>query len=180
MLLDTGAEFSAINSKLVSKYKLKMHKPSKGIHHLMGAAAGMSSERKGYVILDSTIHFALPHGRQAISFRKQFEVMDLDNEDFIIGMDLAPELFPEESCWKHGASWAKQMTTWPARIVRHSPQRPRAAVLNAVYDSPDGEQNSPDDIEATLSETEQGGERKEEEQTHESETSSSPSFPSRE
>lgn len=177
VLLDTGAEFSAISDKLVQKYKLKMHKPSKGIHHLLGAAAGMSSERKGYVILDVTVHFAVPYGRQAISFRKQFEVMDLDNEDFIIGMDLAPELFPEERCWKHGASWAKQMTTWPTKIVRHSIQRPRSAVLNAAYGRSVSEQNSLDDIEATLSETEIEREKegKEEEQTHENESSPSSS-----
>jgi hypothetical protein len=141
VLTDSGAEFSAINSKLVHKYKLQVHKPIGSATHIQGASADMETKRRGYVMLNITAHYGVASGRQAVSFRKQFEILDLGGEDFIVGADLGPVLFPEDNTWKHGAKWAKHMTTWPTNIVRHHLHHPRAAVLNAAEDSDDEMEN---------------------------------------
>lgn len=129
VMVDSGAEFSSISTRLVHKYNIRMHKPSKGISYFIGAASGMRTERKGFVIITVTAHFTLGGVREVVTFDKQFEVVDLPGEDFIIGQDLNPELFPDDAAIMFGAKWASQMTTWPTNIRRWSSEAPRAAAV---------------------------------------------------
>ena len=129
VLVDSGAEFSSISSRLVKECNLQIHKPTNGINYFIGAAAGMKVMRQGYVNITVTAHFTLNGVREVVTFKKQFEVVDLPGEDFIVGMDLAPELFPGDAAMAFGARWASQMTSWPTNIQRHSWDPPRSAAV---------------------------------------------------
>jgi hypothetical protein len=179
VLADSGAEFSAINSRIVSKHELPVIKPEGPASHIFGASSNMKTKRKGYVMLDISAHYMIASGRQSISFTKQFEVLDLDCEDFIIGADLGPILFPNDDIWKHGAKWAKQMTTWPTNIVRNVLYRPRAAILNAVHESSDEmDEESPDSITFDQLRPHPEKETSDEEEEEEQNSTSSSSFTS--
>jgi hypothetical protein len=159
---------------------LTIHEPDDKAKHIYGASTSMKTLRKGYVILDVTAHYMMTKGRQAMSFTKQFEILDLESEDFIVGTDLGPVLFPNDEIWKHSAQWAQQMTTWPTNIVRHVISRPRAAVLNATTDSDDEVDNDPSAFiltDATLpSSDEEKDEEQEEIRTSTNSSSSSLNF----
>ena len=86
---------------------------------------------------------------------KEFEVLDLNDEHFIIGQDLSPDLFPNEEAWKHGAKMAEHMTSRPSNIVYLTPSRPRSAALNDVTSESEAassdESEKGDRIKATVS-----------------------------
>ena len=106
---------------------------------ITSAASGMRSERVGYVNLTITAHYRLSGQRESVTFDKQFEVMDLPNEEFIVGMDLAPELFPSDALMSLGAKWASQMTNMPTNIRRHTSTMCSSAMVSDKYSSRQGE-----------------------------------------
>jgi len=92
----------------------------------------MSTKRIGIVVIEVIIHFSKSIGKAAVKCTKEFEVLNLKDEHFIIGQDMSAELFPGEDAWKFGAKWADYMTTRPTDVVYLTPDRPRAATLNDI------------------------------------------------
>jgi hypothetical protein len=90
--LDSGADLSCINLALVHHFQLPVTPPT-GAQHVAGFQAGMSIARIGTVIINITVHLPLLQ-RSVVSFRKTFEVVDMKQDDFLIGRDILPTLFP--------------------------------------------------------------------------------------
>jgi hypothetical protein len=129
-LYDTGAMFSGISARLCKQQNLSVLPPTRGGDRILGATHGMSTKRIGIVVIDVIIHFSNAQGKAAMKCTKEFEVLNLNDEHFIIGQDMSPDLFPNEEAWKFGAKMADYMTTRPANIVYLTPNRPRASTLN--------------------------------------------------
>ena len=136
-LYDTGAMFSGISAQLCKQQKLKITSPSRGGDQIHGATHGMSTKRIGIVVIEVIIHFSNSTGKAAMKCTKEFEVLNLNDEQFIIGQDMSAELFPGEDAWKFGAKWAEYMTTRPTDIIYLTPNRPTAATLNATTSDSD-------------------------------------------
>jgi hypothetical protein len=136
-LYDTGAMFSGISAQLCKQQKLKITSPSRGGDQIHGATHGMSTKRIGIVVIEVIIHFSNSAGKAAMKCTKEFEVLNLNDEQFIIGQDMSAELFPGEDAWKFGAKWAEYMTTRPTDIIYLTPNRPTAATLNATTSDSD-------------------------------------------
>jgi len=131
-LYDTGAMFSGISARLCKQQNLPITSPTRGGDQILGATHGMSTKRIGIVVIEVIIHFSNAQGKAAMKCTKEFEVLNLSDEHFIIGQDLSPDLFPDEEAWKFGAKMADYMTSRPSNIVYLTPSRPRAAALNGV------------------------------------------------
>ena len=131
-LYDTGAMFSGISARLCKQQNLPITSPTRGGDQILGATHGMSTKRIGIVVIEVIIHFSNAQGKAAMKCTKEFEVLNLSDEHFIIGQDLSPDLFPDEEAWKFGAKMADYMTSRPSNIVHLTPNRPRAAALNDV------------------------------------------------
>lgn len=128
-LYDTGAMFSGISARLCEQQNLTITPPSRGGDQILGATTSMSTKRIGIVVIEVIIHFSNAQGKAAMKCTKEFEVLNLNDEHFIIGQDLSPDLFPDEEAWKFGAKMAEHMTTRPTDIVYLTPDRPRASSL---------------------------------------------------
>lgn len=95
-LLDTGAEFSAISSKLVEKHNLHIFKPQAGeTKYITLADSSKHVARVGFVVLSITVHFEGGKPREPVVCRKRFEVLNM-SYDFILGVDIIPQLFPTD------------------------------------------------------------------------------------
>ena len=129
-LYDTGAMFSGISARLCKRQNFKITSPTRGGDKIHGATHGMSTKRIGIVVIEVIIHYSNSTGKTAMKCTKEFEVLDLTDEHFIIGQDMSAELFPGESAWEFGAKWAEYMTTRPSDVTYLTPNRPRAATLN--------------------------------------------------
>jgi len=68
-------------------------------------------------------------------------VLNLSDEQFIIGQDMSPDLFPDEEAWKFGAQMAVHMTSRPTDVVYLTPDRPRASTLNSVTSESEADDN---------------------------------------
>jgi hypothetical protein len=90
--LDSGADLSCINLALVHHYQLPVSPPT-GVLQVAGFQAGMTISRIGTVVINLTVHLPLLQ-RSVVSFRKTFEVVDMKQDDFLIGRDILPTLFP--------------------------------------------------------------------------------------
>jgi hypothetical protein len=154
-LYDTGAMFSAISARLCKQQKITITSPTRGGDVINGAAQGMSTKRIGIVVIEVIIHYSDSSGKAAMKCIKEFEVLNLKDEHFIIGQDMSAELFPGEEAWKFGAKWAEYMTSRPADIVYLTPNRPRAATLNDVSSEEESESDDEDEknscVEAVVS-----------------------------
>ena len=94
VLLDTGAEFSAISKRLIEKYHIiPTPVPKHEEQVLAGAAQGMKVARIGTVTLPVTVTYPLSGHDASVSFTKKFEVMDIA-EDVLLGVEVWPTLFP--------------------------------------------------------------------------------------
>lgn len=98
LLLDSGADISCINRKLVHAHNLTITPPV-GPTTLKGFGSSMATHRIGTVDLRVTVHLPL-EVKSTITFDKQFEVTDMDN-DFLIGRDVLPQLFPNDVALKY-------------------------------------------------------------------------------
>ena len=149
-LYDTGAMFSGISARLCKQRNLKITSPTRGGDEIHGATHGMSTKRIGIVVIDVIIHFSNSTGKAAMKCTKEFEVLNLNDEHFIIGQDMSAELFPGEEAWKFGAKWAEYMTTRPTDVVYLTPNRPRAATLNDVSSESKSESDDEDEDDARV------------------------------
>jgi hypothetical protein len=145
-LYDTGAMFSGISARLCKQQNLKITSPTRGGDEIHGATHGMCTKRIGIVVIEVIIHYANSSGKAAMRCTKEFEVLNLKDEYFIIGQDMSAELFPAEEAWKFGAKWAEYMTTRPTDIVYLTPNRPRAATLNDTSSESES-QSDDEDVE---------------------------------
>jgi len=143
-LYDTGAMFSGISARLCKQQNLTITSPTRGGDEIHGATHGMSTKRIGIVVIEVIIHYSNSTGKAAMKCTKEFEVLNLKDEHFIIGQDMSAELFPREEAWKFGAKWAEYMTTRPTDIVYLTPNRPRAATLNDTSSANESESDDED------------------------------------
>jgi hypothetical protein len=96
VLLDTGAEFSAISSALASKHKLHIFKPGDGeTKYISLADRSKHVARVGYVVIPLKVHFDGGKHREPVVCRKKLEVLNM-SYDFILGVDILPQLFPTD------------------------------------------------------------------------------------
>ena len=122
VLPDCGAEFSAINRKIVERDRLHVTPPSaRGIQTLGGADTSMSTARIGTVTLHITVHYPLEYGQPARSctFDKTFEVMDLQ-EDMLLGAEVFSLLWPNILLNNYIAH-KSEITDWPFNVIWSGP-----------------------------------------------------------
>lgn len=128
-LVDTGAQFSVISRRVVDKYGIPVISPSIAEPPVLGGVdSSMSIPRRGSVSLRVTVHFVQQPPQPAVSFTKQFEVMDA-HEDIIVGMDCLPTLFPDNLLLRYGAQMAN-ITNTPTQVVWHQQNPPQAKVAH--------------------------------------------------
>ena len=90
ILIDTGAQFSAISLDLVRRHNLQVDRvPAGEPQSLALAARNKSVRRMGTTTLPITVHFAGDLRRQPYECTKSFEVIDM-LYDFILGVDIIP------------------------------------------------------------------------------------------
>ena len=135
ILLDSGAQFSVVNKKIVDKYSLKIHKPNRNeATEIEGASTDMITHRHGYVVLRVTVHFPLNSSRCAITFTKKYEAMDI-NEDIILGTEVFDTLFPGSEQNQYAAT-KSDITDYPHDIYvdKRSGCKPRVVSLSSTSD----------------------------------------------
>jgi hypothetical protein len=93
-LLDTGANFSAISSKLVRKHHLHVFHPPATEQQQIQLADGRHVKRIGYVQLRAKLYFPSSK-KQAKEIVKKMEVMQTVN-DIILGTDILSDIFPSD------------------------------------------------------------------------------------
>ena len=137
VLLDSGAEFSAISKHVVDKYNiLPTPVPVNEDQGVAGVDKSMKVKRLGTVILPITVTYPLGGHDASVSFTKKFEVMDLD-EDVLLGVETWMTLFPNfegERCLIKPAS----ITTPPSQIKYHK----AAHIYRVVASEPVSSANS--------------------------------------
>jgi len=118
ILLDSGAEFSAISKRVVERYNLTITPvPTHEDQGVAGVDRSMKVKRIGTVILPVTVSYPLGAHDASVSFTKKFEVVDID-EDMLLGVEVWMTLFPNfegERCLCKMAS----ITTPPTQIKYH-------------------------------------------------------------
>jgi hypothetical protein len=96
VLVDTGAEFSAISHTLVHKHRLHVFPPRKGeTKYITLADKSKHVARIGSVVIPVKIHFNGGKPRQPFECRMRCEVLNM-SYDFILGVDIIPLLFPDD------------------------------------------------------------------------------------
>jgi hypothetical protein len=96
-MCDTGSQMSIISEKLARHHRLHIHKPVPGEPACITLAdQSKSVVRVGWVRLPVVIHFHGGTPRPPVHCTKQFEVLNI-SYDFIIGVDLIPQLFPTDA-----------------------------------------------------------------------------------
>jgi hypothetical protein len=96
VLLDTGAQFSAISSALAQKHKLHIFAPLKGeTRHITLADRSKNVARVGFVVIPISVHFDGGKPRQPFECKLRLEVLNM-SYDFILGVDILPRLFPTD------------------------------------------------------------------------------------
>jgi hypothetical protein len=94
VLLDTGAQLSAINANIVKRnhlyiYPIKLTDPQ----NLSLASAGQYVKRLGYIMLPLTISFV--GGKAPIKLQQKLEVLHM-SYDYLLGIDVLPLVFPHD------------------------------------------------------------------------------------
>jgi hypothetical protein len=99
VLLDTGAQLSAINANIVKKNHLYIY-PIKSTdpQNLSLASAGQYVKRLGYVILPLTISFI--GGKAPIKLQHKLEVLHM-SYDYLLGIDVLPLIFPDDEIMQY-------------------------------------------------------------------------------
>lgn len=96
VLLDTGAQFSAISSALAHKHKLHIFSPRKGeTRYITLADRSKHVARVGFVVIPITVHFDGGKPRKPFECKMRLEVLNM-SYDFILGVDILPSLFPTD------------------------------------------------------------------------------------
>jgi hypothetical protein len=78
----------------------------------------MRTQRKGFVLLRLTVNFPLHTGRNAITFSKKYEVMDI-REDLLLGIETHKLLFPSSDTTEYGAK-PSNITDFPHHVLHHT------------------------------------------------------------
>lgn len=125
VLIDTGAQFSGINSLIAETHGLKIAAPT-GPMALAGATDDMVTTRIGVTQQRMTVHTPLSPSTLRVTFTKQLEVLKM-KYDMILGIDILPYLFPHDATYKYTGRHAP-ITDMPSDIVV-TPRQPRLAPL---------------------------------------------------
>jgi len=100
VLLDTGAQLSAINANIVKRNRLYIH-PIKASdpQSLSLASAGQYVKRLGYVSIPLIIVFS--GSRKApVKLHQKLEVLNM-SYDYLLGIDVLPSLFPHDEIMRY-------------------------------------------------------------------------------
>ena len=124
ILIDTGAQFSAISLDLVRRHNLQVDRvPAGEPQSLALAARNRSVRRMGTTTLPITVHFAGDLRRQPYECTKSFEVIDM-LYDFILGVDIIPAIFEGDAICNYLIS---------PSVISSPPSAPTAATFSLAY-----------------------------------------------
>jgi hypothetical protein len=145
VLIDTGADCSCINKQIVDKYNLQVNPPASGSPSSLVGFDGVHTPRVGTVTLRVTVHCLL-ESEPTTEFTKSFEVIN-GNHDFILGRDVLPTLFPNDTTYSYVAPAAPHMDK-PHNITRGSPcpDSSQSQILCFESSLDDIDEEVPDDI----------------------------------
>lgn len=128
IMFDTGADLSCISRRAVEQFRLQVTPPT-GVQVMAGFSADMRTLRIGTVALHVTMHIPVER-RPVVSFIKTFEVVDM-KDDFLIGRDILPLLFPNDSLLRYTQPHSS-ITDTPRQVSYGS-----ASSLDEEYSSDD-------------------------------------------
>lgn len=112
VMFDTGADLSCISRKAVEQFHLPVARPN-GVQVMAGFSADMRTLRIGTINLHVCMHVPVER-RPVVSFTKTFEVVDM-KDDFLIGRDILPLLFPNDSLLRYTAPHSS-ITDTPTQV----------------------------------------------------------------